>query len=183
MRRIDSMNLEGKGKGSRSGFDYLLGVLRGIFTSGDRSDELRGSDFTNAIIDRFRESYVLEDIALGTWFATLLAVDSTEDSASGEFEARFLLSRKQCFMPQNVWDKSVNQEISVARNYNEPLPHHPETLILNFSFSDMLPIRQNLQFFSECAISRLKNLQEHPLQYEMKSEESVAGAMSMGRPD
>lgn len=176
MRRMTGESTAASGEEPRGGWDYWLGVLRGIFTGGAAGDDLRGRDFANTIVERFREGYVLQDEALGTWFASLMAVEAPDETSPHEFEARFLLSRERFNVPPDVWGKPVDGEIRVSRDYNEPSRPRGEALVLNFSFSDTLPVHQNLSLFSECAISRLKNLHKHPLRYELETEESAAGA-------
>jgi len=163
---------------NRSDWKYWLGVLRGVFTGQAAADELRGSDFADAIVERFKEGYVLEDKAIGQWFATLEAAETIEDSNAGEFEARFLLSREQQAVPDDVWDQPVHRAIHVSRDFAEPSQRGGEALILFFSFSDLLPVRHNLKLFRECAVSRLTNLTKYPIQreFEMEDKSGAAGA-------
>lgn len=176
MKRMTGEGPAENGEEPRGGWDYWLGFLRGIFTGGAADNDPRGLEFVDTIVECFRQGYVLQDRELGTWFVNLRAVAAPDESSPHEFEARFLLSRERFSVPPDVRERPVDEEIRVARNYNERPRPFGEVLVLNYSFSDSLPVRQNLSFFSECAISRLKNLHKHPLRYELETEESAAGA-------
>jgi hypothetical protein len=178
MTVIGGENQVGEQGGSSGGWKYWLGVLRGIFPHTESTDDLRGSAFATAVIDRFKDDYILKDQNIGTWHAALEAAQAIDDATGGEVEARFLISRTQHEVPKNVWAQPVHRPIRATHDFNEGKPASTEDLYLFFSFSDMLPVNQNIKLFEECAIARVKNHQQRTLTSELEPEpqSEAAGA-------
>ena len=161
MTLANSDNKERGITGSHSGWAYWLGKMRRIFSS--ENDEPQGSDFSIAIRDRFNDLYPLEDEEIGgVWYATLQALQPLDNSGT-ELEARFSLSpNRTAKLETDVFNEPLHVPISIERDFNEPQSESASQLFFFFTFTDLLPVNQNVKLFEESAIARLKNLCKHP---------------------
>lgn len=160
MSQINQENEETR-TGDSSIWSHWLERLRRVFPSDD--NDPRGSQFAMAIRNRFRDLYPLEDEEIGgVWYATLQALQQL-GPRSPEVEARFLLSPQRLPAPEtDVFAEPVHQPLSVQRDFNETRSQTTPRLFYLFTFTDLLPVAQNIKLFEESAIARLKNLSEHP---------------------
>jgi len=160
MSRINENNEEIR-TGDSSIWGHWLKRLRAVFPSD--VTEPQGPEFAKAIRDHFRELYQLEDEEIGdVWYATLQALDQPGPQ-SREIEARFLLSPQRTAASDiDVFAEPVHQPHSVHRDFNETQPEATRRLYYFFTFTDLLPVAENIKLFEESAISRLRNLHKHP---------------------
>ena len=144
-----------------SGWSFWLDKMRRIFSSED--DKPQVSDFAIAIQDIFKDFYPLEDEEIGgVWYAALEALQPLENSGT-DVEARFTLSRHRIAKAKtDVFAEPLHVPITVERDFNEPESETPDRLFFFFTFTDLLPVTQNVKLFEESAIARLKNLCKHP---------------------
>lgn len=173
MSLANSDNKERGTTGSHSGWAYWLEKMRRIFSP--ENDEPQGSDFAIAIQDTFKDLYPLEDEEIGgVWYANLQALQPLDNSGT-ELEARFNLSRDRTAKTEiDVFNEPLHVPIAIERDFNEPQSETASQLFFFFTFTDLLPVTQNIKLFEESAIARLKNLCEHPphstLELELAAE-------------
>jgi hypothetical protein len=161
MSLANSDNQERSSTGNLSGWSYWLEKMRRIFSS--ENDEPQVSDFAIAIQDKFKDFYSLEDEEIaGVWYAALQAIQPLENSGT-ELEARFILSRDKTSQPKtDVFNEPLHVPLSIEHDFNEPQSETAQRLFFFFTFTDILPVSQNIKLFEESAIARLKNLCKHP---------------------
>lgn len=161
MSLANSDNKESGTTGNHSGWAYWFEKMRRIFSSED--DEPQGSDFAISIQDKFKDLYPLEDEEIGgVWYAALQALQPLENSGT-ELEARFTLSRDRTANAKtDVFAEPLHIPITIQLDFNEPQSETAQRLYFFFTFTDLLPVSQNIKLFEESAIARLRNLCKHP---------------------
>ena len=173
MSLANSDNKERGTTGNHSGWTYWLERMRRIFSS--ENDEPQGSNFAIDIRDKFKSLYPLEDEEIGgVWYATLQALQPLENSDT-ELEARFTLSPdRTANAPTDVFAEPLHVPLTIQRDFNQPQSDTAQRLFFFFTFTDLLPVSQNIKLFEESAIARLRNLCEHPphstLEFELAAQ-------------
>ena len=162
------MALNEESRTGNSGWGYWLEKLRQIFPS-EGSDPL-GLEFAAAIKERFTAAFPLKDEESGeTWYAALQALQTLTESPA-EVEARFILSSEKTDPKIDVFNEPVHPPVSVHRDFNEPPPQMAPRFVYFFTFTDLVPVSQNIKLFEESAIARVQNFKKRPSRSTLEQE-------------
>lgn len=165
------MALNEETRTGNSGWSYWLEKLRQIFPS--EGSDPRGTEFAVTIRDRFRTAYTVKDEVSGeTWYAALQALQCLTESPA-EVEARFILSTEETAPKTDVFNEPVHAPVSVYRDFNEPDPQTAPRLFYFYTFTDLIPVSQNIKLFEESAIGRVQNFRKRPPRSTIEEELAV----------
>lgn len=167
------MALNEESRTGHSGWSYWLEKLRQIFPS--EGSDPRGSEFAIAVKDRFTEAYPLKDEVIGeTWYAALQALQLLTESPA-EVEARFIISSDKTDPGTDVFNEPVHAPVSVHGNFNEPAPRMAPQFVYFFTFTDLVPVSENIKLFEESAVSRVKEFKGRPPRSTLEQELTAKG--------
>lgn len=167
------MALNEESRTGNSGWSYWLEKLRQIFPS--EGSDPRGSEFAIAVKDHFKEAYPLKDEVSGeTWYAALQALQLLTESPA-EVEARFILSSDKTEPKSDVFNESVHAPVSIQRDFNEPAPQMAPRFFYFFTFTDLVPVAENIKLFEESALSRVQDFKRRPPRSTLEQELAAKG--------
>lgn len=167
------MALNEESRTGNSGWSHWLEKLRQIFPS--EGSDPRGFEFAIAVKDHFKEAYPLKDELSGeTWYAALQALQLISESPA-EVEARFVLSSDKTDPKADVFNEPVHAPVSVQRDFNEPAPQMAPRFFYFFTFTDLVPVTENIKLFEESAISRVQDFKRRPPRSTLEQELAAKG--------
>jgi hypothetical protein len=113
--------------------------------------------FVDAILRQVEPGLMLQDPAIGTWYAKAEAADWEPGREADRVAIQFLLDRKPQRTSRIEAPTPLMMPVEVNRLAGEA-DARPDSLSLIFNFSSAWPVPANLDYFKEFAINQLKRL-------------------------
>jgi len=119
------------------------------------------SSFAAQVLQIFKESVPVGDEETGPWFATVEAANWDEDDVDqGQISFRFVVSKEPLEPPQEVRSGSLARPRTVTYDFrDEARSQADDMLTVFFTFTDELPLAQNIELFRDFTTLQIKDLQ------------------------